>query len=438
MHGKLLINSIANAKLMSGMNVVAAILSFAWCLTSVAVPYIPTNDADPLEQLSTKLGEGSRLSASSRAMRSVLARDPNNVDLAVRAAKIYLARARSESDPRLLGQAQAALGRWWAQPEPPVPVLLLRATILQTNHDFKNSRADLEQAVKREPNNAQAWLTLATVQQVTGDFEGATASCKQLAPLATVLVATSCNAGVVGMLGQAETAYDAIDVALKKSGFGRNNNNSNSVAVNTWALTLQAELAERQSRFADADRLYRESLTIDGGDAYTIAAYSDFLIDSQRAAEVLSLIPSNTRADVLLLRRAIAAKLLAAPDASQLANDLGQRFAASRARGDRVHLREEARFQLVIKGAPQEALRLALENWRVQKEALDARIVLEAAVAAQQVKSAQEVIAWLDRTHFQGEKLKQLRLQLMTQLSLVGNVHPPVQLFASAHAVRLR
>ena len=153
-----------------------------------------------------------------------------------------------------------------------------------------------------------------------------------------------------------------------------------NVGVRTWALTLQAELAERLARPADADRFYRASLALDPDDAYTVAAYSDFLIDAGRAKEVLALIPSTTRVDTLLLRRAIAAKIAASPDAAQVAEDLTQRFAASRARGDRIHLREEARFVLAVKNSPDEAVSLALANWAVQKEPLDARIVLEAAV----------------------------------------------------------
>ena len=382
------------------------------CAT-LAAPYVPTSDLAQLEKLATRVNDSARGGASnasaasgssSRAMRTLLARDPKNIDLAVRIAQVYMARARSESDPRFLGQAQAALAAWWAQSEPPVPVLLLRATIRQSNHDFKSSRLDLEQAVKREPNNAQAWLTLATVQQVTGDMKSAAYSCNKLLPLTPRLISTTCIAAVDGASGQAAKAFDAINAALTEPGNGRAAN----FGVRTWALTLQAELAERLARPADADRLYRASLALDSSDAYTVAAYSDFLIDAGRTQEVLALIPATTRVDILLLRRAIAAKVAASPDAAQVAEDLTQRFAASRARGDRIHLREEARFVLAVKNLPDEAVNLALDNWAVQKEPLDARIALEAAVAARQPKASREVVQWVVSTQLQGDKLGQL------------------------------
>lgn len=61
---------------------------------------------------------------------------------------------------------------------------------------------------------------------------------------------------------------------------------------------------------------------------------------------------------------------------------LKARFDAAQLRGDTVHRREEARFALQLLDRPDQALKLALENWAVQKEPADARILLEAARAA--------------------------------------------------------
>jgi hypothetical protein len=62
---------------------------------------------------------------------------------------------------------------------------------------------------------------------------------------------------------------------------------------------------------------------------------------------------------------------------------LGARFDASRARGDVVHRREEARYWLSLRDDPSRAHALAKANWDVQKEPWDARILREAADAAQ-------------------------------------------------------
>ncbi len=82
-----------------------------------------------------------------------------------------------------------------------------------------------------------------------------------------------------------------------------------------------------------------------------------------------------------------------------------------RARGDRVHLREEARYTLEILDKPDAALALALDDWRVQKEPLDARIVLEAALAAHQPAAARDVVDWIAATHLEDERLAVLARQ---------------------------
>jgi hypothetical protein len=77
---------------------------------------------------------------------------------------------------------------------------------------------------------------------------------------------------------------------------------------------------------------------------------------------------------------------------------LRDRFEASRLRGDRVHLREEARFTLHLLDAPKSALKLAQENWQVQKEPADIRILLEAALAAHDAAEADAARDWLRKT----------------------------------------
>ena len=117
---------------------------------------------------------------------------------------------------------------------------------------------------------------------------------------------------------------------------------------------------------------------------------------------------ADTPVDILLLRRVQAARRSGASDATAEADALGQRFDALRARGDRVHMREEARFVLELLGRPDDALALALDNWRVQKEPLDARIVLETALAANRPEAAREIVAWVDRTQLEGDRIAAL------------------------------
>ena len=74
-----------------------------------------------------------------------------------------------------------------------------------------------------------------------------------------------------------------------------------------------------------------------------------------------------------------------------------------------LHLREEARFELEVRGDAATALGLALANWKIQKEPSDARLVLQAAVAANDPAAAADVLAFIEKTGLADMRFKALR-----------------------------
>jgi tetratricopeptide (TPR) repeat protein len=352
-----------------------------------AAPFVP---ADPKEVLET-------LPEAPRQMRRQLARDPHNLELAIHASRRYIEKARAEADPRYLGYAQAALAPWW-NTRSDASVLVLRATIRQSLHDFPNALADLSLVLQIEPDNAQAWLTRATIQQARGEFAEAQHSCEPLRRLAGDLVADACWAGAASMTGQAEAAYERLRQTLARHGKA-------APGLRQWVLTSLGEIAQRQGRNRDAEDHFREALALGAADAYLKAAYADFLIDQGRHAEVIALLKDEVRADGLLLRLTLAEQALQAPGAAGHAEALAARFSASRMRGDSLHRREEARFTLHVLKQPHEALRLARENWAAHREPWDARIYLEAARAAGDPGAARPVLDWLREHRVQDVRL---------------------------------
>jgi hypothetical protein len=389
--------------------------------TSSAAPFVPANESDVVDQLPTRLGgAGATHARESRRAQALLKTNGHNLDIALHIAQINIRRARSEADPRYLGQAQAALAPWWNVQNPPVAVMVRRATIRQSLHQFTAARADLEAAVAREPGNAQAWLTLATVQQVMGDDVAARKSCGKLAPITLAPVHVACLATVDGSTGRARDAATALAKSLHTTSLQTTSRLNPELKV--WIATLQGELAERARMPKDAERFYRQALALDKHDAYANATYADFLLDENRATDVLTLIPADTDSDLLLLRRVIAGQRLAAqrlaeqrpdaqtlkPDLNTMVNTLTARYEAARLRNERLHLREEARFLLQVRHQPVEALKLAIENWQTQKEPADLRILLEAATAARDRVAAQSALAWVARTQLEGHTIAQL------------------------------
>jgi hypothetical protein len=108
------------------------------------------------------------------------------------------------------------------------------------------------------------------------------------------------------------------------------------------------------------------------------------------------------------LRLAIAEQALGLSSFRDHVSTLTARFVASRDRGSNVHTREEARFTLVLLDKAQQALLLAQENWKVQREPADARILLESALAARDRTAARPVLDWLSTNHVEDLHLHQL------------------------------
>ena len=354
---------------------------------AAAAPFIPTDDAQVLERLPERLDPSL---IELKRLHSALARHPQDLELATRAARRAIEAAREAGDPRYLGQAQAALAPWWSLADPPPAALLLRATLKQSTHDFGGALADLDRLIAQRPTDGQALLTRATVLTVQGRYGEARADCARIARLTIPLVTSACAAAPASLSGEAENASRSLAVALARQPDADAN-------LREWAFTLSAEIAQRRGDNAAAEAHFRAALALDARDPYLLAAYSDFLLDRDRAVEVVSLVKDYLRNDSLLLRLALAEARL--PDMRTAFEthraDLAARFDAARRRGDSLHRREEARYALAILGDAPMALKLARENWQVQKEPADLRILVAAALAARDAQTLDEARAWI-------------------------------------------
>lgn len=362
-----------------------------------AAPFVPPSDEVVLEQVPDARD------ASGRALRQLnarLAENRQDIALAEQVARLDIGQSRKLGDPRFLGRAEAALTPWPIGPATPAPVLLLRAVILQSNHDFAGSIAALQRVVIAEPASAQAWLTLAAVHQAQADYPAALRDCGQFASHTLGLAPDTCTAALMSLTGHAPLALRALGISLHE-------NAAEAEAlpdVAVWTVTLEAEIAERLDD-PGAEAFYRAALAIDATDPYLLGAWSDFLLDHARPLEVIALLSGYTRNDPLLLRLALAEQATGNAGTAGHVDDLATRFEASRLRGDTVHRREEARFALYLEGQPQRALALARANWEVQREPADARILLEAALAAGHPEVAEPVRAWLAKNGVEDRRL---------------------------------
>lgn len=323
----------------------------------LARPVVPTSDAQVIE----------RLPPAALTSRSA---DPA---VAVAEARALLAASRRDGDPRFAGRALARLARWQAQPLAPVDVVLVLAETEQYLHQFGPATQRLQALVQRAPDNAPAWLLLATLHRVQGRYAQSDAACASLQRLRAQPYAEACAIENQSLRGDQAGARARLQQLLA----GRT-----EPVTRAWLLTTLAELEQRAGQVAAADTAWQQSLQA-AADGYALTGYADFLLDQQRDQAAWDLLQGAAPSEGVLLRQAIAARRLGRTDAEPLRREIRARYAQADLRPeDSGHQRERALRALDIEGQPVVALGHARRNLLLQREAFDFWLYARCAQAA--------------------------------------------------------
>lgn len=390
---------------------VAPVAACAWA--SAAPPVAPANRASYLparddEVLQTVPAASDPALRRIAVLRARQASEPGDLAAADALARAYVDFARQQADARYAGYAEAVVAPWLAMRPPPLEALVTQATILQYRHEFAPARELLLSAVKRDGRNAQAWLSLATLDMVQGNYTRAAESCSQVSRTGGLALGIACTGSLRSYLGQAEQAY-ALLRTLEPGADG------GTPSYKAWLQGLLAECAERLGRPDAAEKHYRSALAQAPRDNFLLVAYADLLLDRGRPREVIDLLAPFAEADTAFLRLTLAHAALASPEAPTYAWLMAARFAAYAQRGTDLYGREEVRFALHVQHDPQSALALAQRNWQVQRAPWDARVLLEAAVAARDPRAAASVVAFVRETRLQDPAVEALVRRLETR-----------------------
>jgi Tfp pilus assembly protein PilF len=287
--------------------------------------------------------------------------------------------------------------------------LVTQATILQYRHQFPESRMLLQKALAVDRRNAQAWLTLATLDMVQGDYDAAAKDCAQVTASAEFEWGLACAASLKSNTGQARQSLVLLSQA---AGAG----DKSPVGYRAWVQGLLAEAAERLGDWPLAESHYRSALQLLPQDNFLLVAYADFLLDRGRPREVLTLLADHTQSDTAFLRLTLAQTALQGRDASRYTWIMAARFEALMLRGSDFFGREQARFVLELEHDPQHALDMAQRNWQLQREPWDTRLLLQAALAANQPQAAAQALEFLAGSKLQDPIVEPLERELRARL----------------------
>ena len=369
-------------------------------------PYTPAADDAVLQDVPSASDPAVR---RMRRLRGELDADAGSLVIAQQLAQAYIDYGRQIGDAHYAGYAEAVLAPWLLQTSPPAAVAVEYATILQYRHQFAESRTELKIALDADPHNAQAWLTLATLDMVQGDYDTAGRDCSQLAASGGYLLNIACAGNLRSYVGQAQQSLQLLKQIDAQA-------DSLPASFRSWLQGLLAETAERLGDWAQAETHYRKALALTPQDNFLLVGYADFLLDRARPAEVLTLLGNSSQSDTAFLRLALAKAALQSPDLPLYTWIMGARFAALTQRGSDFFGREQVRFALYLQHDPHSALDMAKRNWEVQRAPWDARVFLEAAEAAGQPRAAAPALAFLQKTKLQDPVIESVARRIEAEL----------------------
>ena len=223
----------------------AAMLGIALVGSAAATPYIPRDDAEVLAEVTP---------GTAHVTAPALQLTRKRLDVALPLAQFYITRSRATGDLRFLGYAEATLAPWLNQSPPQPAALVLHATILQSRHSFAASLQELDRAVAAQPENAQAWLTRATVLRVSGHYSDAMASCDHLESMTEGAITRLCKESLRSLTGHLSAAYAVINSSLQSQGLPE--------AVRAWRYSELGEMAERLGRDVEAEHWFIEGTAV--------------------------------------------------------------------------------------------------------------------------------------------------------------------------------
>jgi Tfp pilus assembly protein PilF len=397
-----LIYAVLAAFCLAGPMAPAADTNLALPAVPFRAPYVPAADADALQEVPSTADPAV---AQMHKLRLAFDAAPRSLEAANRLAGAYIAYSRQIGDAHYAGYAEAVIAPWLKAAPQPAAALVTQATILQYRHQFPDARELLQKAIKADPRNAQAWLSLATLDMVQGDYRTAGKDCAQVTNNAGLELGLACSGNLRSYIGQARQSL----------GILRQVETADSAAPATyqaWVQGLMAESAERLGDWPQAETHYRNALRLLPQDNFLLVAYADFLLDRGRPREVLPLLADHAQSDTAFLRLALAQQAIHSDQVQRYTWIMAARFEALRLRGSDYFGREESRFALQLQHDPKTALDMALRNWAVQRAPWDARVVLEAALAANQPQAAAPVLEFLRNTKLEDPVLEPMVREL--------------------------
>ena len=229
----------------------------------------------------------------------------------------------------------------------------------------------LDRAIDADPGDGGARIQRANVALLLGEFEAARRDCLAVLQGGATFPGTVCLASTMtgpGSLQRARRLLAPFDDAGPAA-----------PDIARWLLLTESDLALRDGDAHAAQQYLARAHALDPDHEETRARLAELLIEQGDAANALTLARGSTVSAALLVRRIRAASGIDAAEAAAARRELDALLAVGRLRGTTPHLREEGELALFVDRDAARALVLARQNFALQKDTPDVRLLLGAA-----------------------------------------------------------
>jgi len=270
---------------------------------------------------------------------------------------------------------------------------LTEAELAQRRHEFQKARQILSRALDSEPRHAEARLKRANVNLLMGDLEAARADCLGVLQAGVALPGTICLASAMtgpGSLERARRLLASLDAA-----------GSAPATVTRWRLMTEADLALRAGDDDAALAHLERANALDPANEEARTRFAELLHAKGHHARALEVAGSSGASLARLVIGLRAAEDISDPRATHYRLKIDELLDVLRRRGEQRHERERAQLALYVDGDAKRALDLARQNFAIQKDTPDLRLLIDAAIAAGDRDSLRSVRAWLTEMGFE-------------------------------------
>jgi len=270
---------------------------------------------------------------------------------------------------------------------------LAAADLAQRRHEFHRARELLSRVLDTAPRHAEARLKRANVNLLMGYFDAAREDCLGVLQSGAVLPGTICLASAMtgpGSLERARRLLASLDAAGPAP-----------VEITRWRLMTEADLALRAGDPDAALKHLERASALDPADEEARTRLAELLHAMGRDARALEVASPPGASLARLVIGLCAAEAIGDPRVTGYRREIDELLEVLRRRGEQRHERERAQLALSADGDAGRALELARQNFAIQKDTPDLRLLIDAALAAADRDSLRFARGWLTATGFE-------------------------------------